>query len=409
MIGSLINRLLNPNSVSRDGDSMLLTLTDFNREISRERIRATRRSIPFCIVTIELIGRKQLRLRRRSVIRLLHRNVRLTDQKADLGSNRFGFLSVDTSEMGGRAVLDRLSELCDARGINAKLTLRVHDPEGFDLEQTRHLPTGSGTSRSDDGRGPQWIRIDESSPSASALTTVLQPSRQSERAGMSEVRSTRATSTNTCIISDDTLVEKPLAARVIKRAVDVVGASLGLVLTSPLIIVGAVAVKLTSPGPALFKQTREGMRGKSFTIYKMRTMVVDAESKQSALVKDSHRDGPAFKVKGDPRVTRIGHFLRITCIDELPQFVNVLRGEMSLVGPRPLPWHESRACHVWHRRRLDVPPGLTCYWQVDKAAAETFDDWMRMDLRYVDHNSLWQYLRLIARTVLVPISGRGGE
>jgi lipopolysaccharide/colanic/teichoic acid biosynthesis glycosyltransferase len=196
---------------------------------------------------------------------------------------------------------------------------------------------------------------------------------------------------------------------VVKRTVDTVGASVGLVLLSPLLAATAVAVKLTSRGPAFYKQTREGMGGRPFTIYKIRTMEMDAESRQTELRHHSHRDGPAFKIKDDPRVTRVGQFLRSTCIDELPQLINVIKGDMSLVGPRPLPWHESRACSHWHRRRLDVPPGLTCYWQVDKASAETFDDWMRMDLRYVDRHGLWRDLRLIAKTLLVPFAGRGSN
>jgi lipopolysaccharide/colanic/teichoic acid biosynthesis glycosyltransferase len=136
---------------------------------------------------------------------------------------------------------------------------------------------------------------------------------------------------------------------------------------------------------------------------------VDAEDSQSELQAQSYRDGPAFKVADDPRVTPVGRPLRKYCIDELPQLWNVLKGEMSLVGPRPLPWHESRACQGWQRRRLEVRPGLTCDWQVDKAKVETFDDWMRLDLRYIDEIGLIRDLRLIARTVAVPIHGRGSE
>ncbi|MCA9138226.1 MAG: sugar transferase [Planctomycetales bacterium] len=406
----------------RDGDSMLLTTTEFNREISRERIRATRRSIPFCIINIDLIGRKQLGVRRKNLIRLLHRNVRLTDQKADLGNNRFGILLVDTPEMGGRSVLDRLNGLCETRHIDAHLSLRVHDPDGFDPDEDRYLPTGGGKRRRDDASESKWIPLDrqssegpalmvheKSAPAIHMLRTQQTPLTQQTAPRLSHSMTATACRTKICVTSEDTLVERPFTRRFVKRSVDVLGASVGLVMVSPLLVGAAVAIKLTSPGPAFFRQTREGMGGKPFLIYKMRTMVVDAESKQAALRQISHRDGPAFKIKYDPRVTKVGHFLRKTCIDELPQLINVLRGEMSLVGPRPLPWHESRACDHWHRRRLDVPPGMTCYWQVDKTAAETFDDWMRMDLRYVDRHGLWKDLGLIARTIVVPITGRGSE
>jgi lipopolysaccharide/colanic/teichoic acid biosynthesis glycosyltransferase len=194
-----------------------------------------------------------------------------------------------------------------------------------------------------------------------------------------------------------------------KRLIDIVGSSIGLLVSGPIIVAAMVAIRRQDAGPAIFKQTREGFRGKPFTIYKLRTMVVDAEASQSELRAHSHRDGPAFKIANDPRVTPVGRFLRKTCIDELPQLWNVLKGDMSLVGPRPLPWHESRACQRWQRRRLEVRPGLTCDWQINKSSVETFDDWMRLDLRYVDEICLFRDLRLIARTVTVPMSGRGSE
>ena len=405
MLGSLINRLRSPGSVAKDGESMLLSHTEFNREISRERVRATRRAIPFCLISIELIGRKRLESRRRALVRLLHRNTRLTDHKADLGHSRFGVLLVDTPEMGGRAALDRLAGLCEQRGIDAKLSLRVHDPEGFEPEDDPHLPTGGGSRRRDDKPESQWRRIDE--PSSGGLAVAVKEPQWSVRPAASKPNCEMFT--DTCISNSHPLVKKPLGRRLVKRSIDVVGASVGLMLTSPVMIGAAIAIKASSPGPAFFKQTREGLGGKPFTIYKMRTMVIDAEEKQWALRDDNHRDGPAFKIKFDPRVTPVGQLLRRTCIDELPQLINVLRGDMSLVGPRPLPWGESRACSHWHRRRLDVRPGMTCYWQVDKASAETFDDWMRMDLRYVDRNGLWQDLGLMLRTLIVPITGRGSE
>ncbi len=353
-------------------DPLLLTSSQFNREIARERIRATRRSIPFCILTIELESGGQRRRRARVLCRLLHRHIRVTDLKAKLGTHKFGVLLVDTPEMGGRVVLDRLTDLVERHGLRARMSLRVHDPEGFggddDFSDTERRRTDEASTR--------WLRVESAAVEVS---------------------------------TEDPLVPRPYMRMSIKRACDIVGAAGGMIVLSPLIVAGMVAVKLSSPGPALFSQTREGLRGKPFTIYKLRTMVVDAEAKQQSLQADSHRDGPAFKIKQDPRVTRIGNLLRSTCIDELPQLWNVLKGDMSLVGPRPLPWHESRACNGWHRRRLDVRPGMTCNWQVNKHKAETFDDWMRMDLRYIDEIGLLKDLSLIAQTVTVPILGRGSD
>lgn len=137
----------------------------------------------------------------------------------------------------------------------------------------------------------------------------------------------------------------------------------------------------------LFKQRRIGLGGIPFEILKFRTMVVDAESQKNALKHLNEQDGPAFKIKEDPRVTRIGRVLRFTCVDELPQLWNVLRGDMSLVGPRPLPCDESDACRWWHRRRLDVQPGITCTWQARGRSMVSFDEWMRLDLEYVRRRS----------------------
>ena len=184
-----------------------------------------------------------------------------------------------------------------------------------------------------------------------------------------------------------------------KRVVDVAGASTALVLAAPLMLVVAVAVKVTSPGPIFYAQQRTGLGRRSFWMYKFRTMVVDAEARKADLRPLSEQDGPAFKLKNDPRVTKIGRLLRRTCFDEVPQLINVVKGDMSLVGPRPLPCDESAGCEGWGHRRLDVTPGLTCTWQVRGGTKVTFAEWMRMDLRYASSRSLWSDLRLVALTV----------
>lgn len=185
-----------------------------------------------------------------------------------------------------------------------------------------------------------------------------------------------------------------------KRALDLMGAVTGLILLSPLMFAAAAAIKLTSRGPVFFKQQREGLGGRRFDVYKFRTMVVDAEEQKAALRAYSEQDGPAFKLKNDPRTTTVGRYLRKTCIDELPQLWNVVRGEMSLVGPRPLPVDESQQCEPWQRRRLEVTPGLTCIWQVDGKSRVPFVEWMRMDIRYIRARNLYQDLKLVFRTVV---------
>lgn len=184
-----------------------------------------------------------------------------------------------------------------------------------------------------------------------------------------------------------------------KRAMDIVGSVLGLALLSPLFLLAALVVKLNSRGPVFFAQDRSGIGGERFRMYKIRTMYAGAELDQAALRALNERDGPVFKIRNDPRVTPVGRFLRRTCIDELPQLWNVLKGDMSLVGPRPLPCQETAALAPWQRRRLDVTPGLTCTWQATGGLHVSFDRWMRMDIRYAKTRGFWGDVKLLLRTL----------
>ncbi len=192
-----------------------------------------------------------------------------------------------------------------------------------------------------------------------------------------------------------------------KRLVDIAGSSAGLICLSPVFAVAAIAIKLDGPGPVFFKQRREGKDGRCFDIWKFRTMHRDADDRKESLRHISEQDGPAFKLTNDPRVTAVGRYLRKSCVDELPQLINVLRGEMSLVGPRPLPVNESVACKTWQRHRLRVLPGLTCIWQVEGGRETRFDDWMRMDMQYLRRRSFIFDLKLIFRTAVLAVLHRG--
>jgi exopolysaccharide biosynthesis polyprenyl glycosylphosphotransferase len=187
--------------------------------------------------------------------------------------------------------------------------------------------------------------------------------------------------------------------RALKRIVDITGAALALIVLSPLLVGTALVIRLSDGRPVLFRQVRVGLHGRPFTIYKFRTMVVDAESRFDDVAPLSDTQGAAFKMENDPRVTRIGHFVRSWTLDELPQLINVLRGEMSLVGPRPAPPREVEAYDIWHRRRLSVRPGMTGLWQVEARFDKHFDDRAELDLRYIDQWSLWMDLGILARTL----------
>ena len=194
-----------------------------------------------------------------------------------------------------------------------------------------------------------------------------------------------------------------------KRACDVLVSIVMLIALSPLLAIVAAAIRVTSRGPVLFTQRRAGLGGKPFTIYKFRTMVCDAEKRKAELRPLSEQDGPAFKLSCDPRITRLGQFLRKSSIDELPQLWNVIKGDMSLVGPRPLPLDESDACEPWQRRRLDVTPGLTCIWQVEGRSRVTFAEWVRMDVRYIRRRTPLHDLKILLRTVPAVILRKGAR
>lgn len=191
-----------------------------------------------------------------------------------------------------------------------------------------------------------------------------------------------------------------------KRGFDFAIAALLILLLAPLLLAVALVIKLTSPGPVFFRQRRLTFGYREFTMLKFRSMVVDAEQRKEGLKKHNDSDGPMFKMSNDPRLTRIGRHLRRTSIDELPQLVNVLRGEMSLVGPRPLAVQEQGKDEWWCKMRLSVRPGLTGLWQVEGRSTR-FDDWVRHDLEYVENWSLRSDLKILARTVPVIFSRRG--
>ena len=199
-----------------------------------------------------------------------------------------------------------------------------------------------------------------------------------------------------------------LPVAMVKRLLDIMLSVALLLIFSPLLLVTAVLIKISSPGPLFFVQERVGLNKRKFRLFKFRTMIPDAEKRQSKLEHLNEASGPVFKINNDPRITPIGKFLRKTSIDELPQFINVLKGDMSLVGPRPLPVRDySGFDHDWHRRRFSVRPGITCLWQIKGRSAIPFEKWMELDMEYIDHWSLWLDFMILARTIPAVFKGSG--
>ena len=333
----------------------LLNEEAFRFEAARERVRADRSRSPLAILVIELPADRSTRRDYLFLARVLERRLRVTDTAGFLSERRVGVLLTDTPSEGAWKVA---SDICDVYPVG-------HDRPNCEV----------------------YVYPDDSSPPA-------------ERDGdREELRAGGPAS------QFDSLFVYPTP--LLKRTLDVLGASLGLLIATPLIAVIAALIKATSAGPVIYSQEREGHGGRPFRIYKFRTMRPDAHYLQSALRAYSEQDGPAFKMSNDPRTTWIGRWLRRSSLDELPQLWNVLLGDMSLVGPRPLPTEESMQCARWQRHRLAVLPGLTCLWQISGRNTVSFVDWMRMDLAYLRRRSLAYDVNLIVRTPPALIFQRG--
>ena len=340
----------------KDSLTDLPTADQFRRLLARERSRTDRTGDKLAVIAF---GPRCPELRRESLLRLvgiLQKRLRTTDEIGWLDDEQVGVVLPGTPSAGAWKLAD---DIC--------------------LEFPDHLPPTICTVYSYAGG--------EEIPEESATPAGDSPGR--------------------AVAALDALFVQGLP--VWKRGLDVVGTVLGLIVLLPLFLTIALAIKLTSRGPVFFRQMRSGRGGKPFLIYKFRTMRVDAEERKQELLALNEQDGPAFKIRNDPRVTALGRFLRITSLDELPQLWNVLRGDMSLVGPRPLPCAEARACVSWQRQRLDVTPGLTCIWQVRGRSRVAFADWVRMDVEYIRKRSLWQDVKLLLLTVPAVIFRRGAH
>ena len=195
--------------------------------------------------------------------------------------------------------------------------------------------------------------------------------------------------------------------RFLKRTGDILISLLGLIVLSPVLAVVALLIWLEDRGPVIFTQERNGLNNRIFKMYKFRSMVINAAALRSEMEKYNELDGPAFKMKHDPRITRIGRFIRKTSLDELPQLVNILLGQMSLVGPRPLPTYETAQCNDYQMQRLLVKPGLTCYWQISGRSDITFDEWIEMDLKYIREASALTDLKILFQTARAVLTGKG--
>jgi len=201
--------------------------------------------------------------------------------------------------------------------------------------------------------------------------------------------------------------QKSVVYKFLKRLSDILLSGLALICLSPVFLVTAAAIKLEDGGPAFFVQSRAGKDMKSFKIYKFRSMYVNADAKLKELMKDNEQTGHAFKIKNDPRITRVGKIIRRLSIDELPQLINIIKGDMSIVGPRPILPFQMEECSEYEKQRLIVRPGLTCYWQIGGRADIKWEEWVELDLDYIEDMGLWTDFKIILKTVPAVFDSEG--
>ena len=395
---------------------LLLSPKAMELALTKERMRCDRFGQFFSLIVIQLDhatsgdSASQIRL----LAKILHKRLRLTDEKGLLLKGGLGVLLPMTESNGANVVLYSIIHAAKRNSLTFEAEVFTYSGK----EISPKTPTTADRSSDPDSK---ILFDDESSDDDSVIESSVNSSRKTVATVASLVRVNTAIrvddssqtrrSSNGQIVSTSTVPTTYICKSypAWKRCLDVGLALLGLVISTPIILIVAIAIKLTSKGPIFFRQMRAGQFGNAFPMYKLRTMVVDAEELKEKLHLLNERDGPAFKIKNDPRVTRLGKLLRKTGIDELPQLWNVLVGQMAIVGPRPLPCNEDAKCLVWHRRRLDTKPGLTCIWQILKSRNVSFSDWMRMDLTYTDKRTIANDVGLMFKTVWAVFLGRVGH
>ncbi len=390
---------------------LLLSPRQMELAIVKERMRCDRHGHYFSLIvvqinkTAEFSSLKQTRL----LAKLLHKRLRLTDEKGLLLKGGLGVLLPMTELPGAKHVLGWLIETASQHGISIEADVFSYNGKDENSRNDSDVRNIDGDSEehpssTHDSRSESVSVVIGTSSTNVATQSVTKMVRADSESQVRRSHLNRLSKIST-VPSRHFCPKYPTW----KRAIDICGAIVGLTFALPIIVVAGLIIKLTSRGPIFFRQMRSGQYGDPFPMYKLRTMVVDAEELKAKLQELNERDGPAFKIKNDPRVTRIGNFLRKTGMDELPQLWNVLMGHMAIVGPRPLPCNEDIKCKVWQRRRLDTKPGLTCIWQISKSRKVSFDDWMRMDLHYADKRTISGDVSLMIKTVMAVFLGRVGH
>ncbi len=373
-----------------------LTVDDLARAFQQERARTDRNDRPFCMVIFW--DESNLNYDLRPLAAHLRSKMRLYDLLGHLDAEHLAVLLPETRPAGAEQFAKKV--LAEFQESNSKPGRKIdheictypldgphidaQDQDPSELEPTSVFDRGS---RAEGLETPDvTLRSEEGAPGqaqAQAQAQSASPAKDLAQAFLQPVSPFR-------------------------RTVDILVSGTAILLLAPVYVVAALAVKLTTPGDIIFTQLRAGRGGVPFKFYKFRSMYVDAEARRAALQdQNEHNQGPIFKMKGDPRITRVGKILRKTSIDELPQLFNVLKGDMTLIGPRPPTLDEVANYDLWQRKRLDLTGGITCIWQVSGRSEINFNEWVRMDIDYQRRKSFWFDVKLLFKTIGAVVTGRG--
>ena len=367
----------------------------FQAILELELARADRNQLQFSVVVFDLGNPEVNNTQLRHLADILANRIRLTDQAGWFDRHRIGVVLPDTSADGAWKLANDVCQKISVKALRPECTIYTYPSKWFSngSEHSAQLHFSD--------LSPEWKSTASRDFSASAKHNT----REHSPSAMERVTPGRKRQSKELAEPLEPLFLRPLP--IWKRAVDIVGATVALIVFSPIMVAVAIAIKLTSKGPVTFKQQRAGLGGSPFMFYKFRSMVIDAEARKKNLLKYNERTGVAFKMTDDPRVTRVGDFIRKWSMDELPQLFNVLKGDLSLVGPRPLPLEEASQHNQWQDRRLYVMPGITCLWQVYARHDKCFDRWARLDIEYITKQSPLLDVKILLKTLPAVLSRKG--
>ncbi len=369
----------------------------FRMILEHERSRADRNQHQFSLLILDMSNIQSKNGHVKCLMEILTKRIRSVDEAGWMNNHSMGVLLPYTREAGAWKLANDICRMESVKDYPPTCTVYSYPSKDFYDDGNGDGETGQKTFRD---IYPQWQKSGSRDVFSVVSSIVDEPESMT---GQLDLCLKHQGKVRDEVFGPFLLQPLPLW----KRTIDVIGATAAITLFSPIMLFVVIGIKLTSKGPVIFKQKRAGLGGKAFDFYKFRSMIIDAESQKEKLMKYNERIGPVFKMNNDPRITRFGTFIRKWSLDELPQLFNVLKGDLSLVGPRPLVIDEARQHNQWQDRRLCITPGITCLWQIYARDDSSFDRWARLDINYITQRSFWLDLKILFKTLPAVLMHKG--